>query len=77
MSSLKSFKLGNCLILPELGGHQANILHFSFTPIENGENLSGGKGNKVSKIIVLKFGNIYHVHLNIYRFSYVFVTIFI
>ena len=27
MSSLKSFKLGNCLILSELGGHQANILH--------------------------------------------------
>ena len=41
MSSLKSFKLGNCLILSELGGHQANILHFSFnTPIQSGENLS-------------------------------------
>ena len=41
MSSLKSFKLGNCLILFELGGHQANILHFSFTPvlIQSGENL--------------------------------------
>ena len=42
MSSLKSFKLGNCLILSELGGHQANILHFSFNtpiPIQSGENL--------------------------------------